>query len=83
MAAKASASGIKRQFFDALDFIIEQLKNRPDGWGDPEWHTRQPGGVVYHGFHPLLVARYVVFEAERLVILLNLKAMPRSVLDSP
>jgi len=78
LADRAIAAGIYEDFIRALDMAFEQLQTRPIEWGDAEWSTRKPGGRVFHGISEPLIVKYVVFEAERYVCILNIKPLSRS-----
>lgn len=78
LAKKAKSLGILDAIRQTLETIIEQLRTRPLEWGDPERRTRKKGGYVYHGLLPPLFVRYVVFEPERAVCILQIRALPRS-----
>ena len=79
LAARAAATGIREDYVQAWRSIIDQLRTRPLEWGDPDWGTRKPGGIVYHGLlRPLLHVQYVVFEAERYVCILNINPLSHS-----
>ncbi len=78
LIAKPPAGSELQQVVDALKAIVSQLETRPQDWGDPEYQTRKEGGMVCHGIQPPLFVRYVVFEAEKVVCLLQVKALPGS-----
>lgn len=46
LAKQAAAQGVFPILSVALRRINEHLKNRPLEWGDPEYNTKHPGGVV-------------------------------------
>jgi hypothetical protein len=78
LLAEAAIRGELREVLAALRATARELKTRPQDWGDPVHRTHKEGGVVYHRiFSPLLV-RYAVFESEKVVWLLNVRAMPGS-----
>jgi hypothetical protein len=81
LANRATERGIRQAFFTALEVALSHLETRPLDWGDPEWRTVAPGGCVCHGCEPPLLVRYVVFEIQREVCLLDVKAISGSSLD--
>src|SRR2546422_510958 len=81
LAARATAAGTGREYLEAIRRIFAELGTRPIEWGDPEWPTRKEGGLVYHGIAKPLIVKYVVYEAERYVCILNIKALPHSPLE--
>lgn len=76
LVAKASAFGIRQAVLDALNAIVDELGTRPLEWGDPEYRTLKEGGWSCHGIRVPLIAHYVVFEAERVVMILKIKSLP-------
>src|SRR4051812_30982849 len=78
LIAKAAAGTERQHVADALEGIFSQLETRPADWGDPEWRTRKEGGMVYHAIQASLIVRYVVFEPEKVVWLLDVRAWPSS-----
>jgi len=81
LAKNALAGGKLQILASAFTHAVQQLRTRPLEWGDPEYRTRKQGGWVCHGISRPLVISYVVFEAERYVCILSVKAYG-SVLDS-
>ena len=49
LVEKAKRLGMGRQLLDVLESIVEKLETNPMDWGDPEYATKHPGGVVLHG----------------------------------
>jgi hypothetical protein len=78
LTARSFAIGQLPVLLDAMKAVIDRLKTRPLGWGDPEWRTRKQGGSVCHGIRPPLIVRYVVYEDEKVVCILNVQALPGS-----
>jgi len=81
LGRRAKAAGIRPQLIEALNEVTQRLATAPQDWGDPEYNTKLPGGVVYHGIYPPLILQYVVYEAQRWVCIVNVKALPGSPLD--
>ncbi len=77
---RATTSKLRRSFFRTMRKVVKNLMTRPLEWGDPEHRTRKEGGVVCHGIMPPLILRYVVFEPEKVVVILRIKALPGSAL---
>jgi hypothetical protein len=78
LIAKAAAGTERQHVADALEVVFSQLETRPADWGDPLWRTRKEGGLVYHAIQASLVVRYVVFEPEKVVWLLEVRALPNT-----
>jgi hypothetical protein len=76
LATGAAELGLYDSYLKALNAIVAKLKAEPLTWGDPEYHTRQQGGVVCRALHPPLVVHYVVFEVECVVCILGIKPLP-------
>jgi|GEM_PF-4507795 len=81
LVEKAKRLGMGRQILDVLESIVEKLETNPMDWGDPEYATKQPGGVVLHGVHFPLIVHYAAFEQERVVCILDIRAFPRHALE--
>jgi hypothetical protein len=78
---KGASLNRKQEVVDALNVIIRRLRTQPLEWGDPEYRTRHPGGMVVRGAKDPVFVRYAVYEDEKAVLLLKVQAMPRSFLD--
>jgi hypothetical protein len=78
LLAKAAARGELGEILAALRAVARQLKARPHDWGDPLHRTRKEGGQVYRGIKSPLVVRYAVFEPEKVVWLLDVRALPNT-----
>jgi len=81
LVAKATPLGTKQQLLDALKEIVAKLTSQPLDWGDPDYNTKKPGGQVCHAILEPLIVHYVVFESDRVVILLKIKPLPGSSLE--
>src|SRR4051794_26516455 len=57
-----------------LPRIFRSLKRDPLKFGDPQYNTKLSGGVVRHGIEDGISVRFVVFQKERAVLVLTLKA---------
>ena len=82
LVEKAKSRGMARQLLDALEAVVEKLKTAPFEWGDPEYRTNHPGGMVLHGLHAQLFVRYVAYEKERLVCMLSIRVLPGHPLEN-
>jgi hypothetical protein len=81
LASRAAAKGQQREFLEILKSIVKELTNKPLAWGDPEYRTRKKGGFVCHGTRPPLFVQFAVFEEERKVMILKIRALPGSYLE--
>lgn len=68
-------------FSDIVLEILQKLENDPLGWGDPVRRTLKQGGVYCHGVLQPLFVNFVVFEAEKVVLIWRILPAPSSVLD--
>jgi hypothetical protein len=81
LAHTASTPRGRKALVRALNKVVKTLSIQPLDWGDPEHNTRKQGGVVCHGIVPPLFVRFGVFEAEKVVIILDVRLLPGSALD--
>jgi hypothetical protein len=79
LAATARKLGIFKLYQDALLKIVELLTNAPLDFGDPDYHTKLPGGIICHAVHQPLLVRFAVFEDQQIVQILEIKAFSGSV----
>lgn len=61
----------------ALRRVVAHLQTDPTDWGDPEYRTVKAGGMVCHGVSFPFLVRYVVYEMERAVCVLNVDLLSR------
>src|SRR5262249_35520594 len=47
--SRAKPLGLGPAVLDALETIVAKLETMPLEWGDPEYATKQAGGLVLHG----------------------------------
>lgn len=73
--------GAREEFAAAIYTTYFSLRKHPLEWGDPKFHPKKEGSVVCNGVAPPLLVNYVVFEIERKVVILSVKAFPNSSLD--
>ena len=64
------------QVLDALEAIVAKLETMPLEWGDPEYSTKQAGGLVLHGLLFPFIVQYVTFQHQRLVCILKIRVVP-------
>ena len=83
LAERAKARRIRESYLDALNQMMTHLTNRPLEWGDPEFNTQLPGGIVCHGIVWPVCVRFAVYEAQRIVVIFDLKPLPRTPLAEP
>jgi hypothetical protein len=78
LLARAAARDELQEILAALRAITRQLKTRPHGWGDPVPRTRKERGQAYRGIKSPLIVRYAVSEPEKVVWLLDVRALPNT-----
>jgi hypothetical protein len=78
LAKRAKLLRIHAAYLDSLRSMVEQLENRPLEWGDPEYRTKLPGGIVCHGITWPLIVRFAVYEARNSVIIFNIAPLPNT-----
>jgi hypothetical protein len=78
IAQMAVDAGRRAELANALREIVELLETQPLEWGDPEHHTRLPGGMICHGIRGPLLVRYAVYESHRVVILAHIQLVSAS-----
>lgn len=81
LAQRAKSARIGLAYLHALRDVLARLESAPSHWGDPEHRTKQAGGVVYRGLRTPLLIQYVVYEAEKIVIVLSVRPVPGTALD--
>jgi hypothetical protein len=73
---RAAELGSAAEVAQMLRTVVHKLETKPSTWGDPQNNTHLPGGVVMRQWlHPLIV-KYVLFEMDRVVVLLEVRAVP-------
>ena len=81
LGKRAKAKGILADYIRALEKILDELENQPLDWGDPAYHPHHEDSTVCHASVGPVYVEYVVFEAEKVVMIMQIKAMPSSILD--
>jgi hypothetical protein len=79
LAAAAKKLGVGQLYRDALLAIVKELTDRPLEFGDPDYRMVTKDGIYCHGVHQPLLVRYVVFETEQTVQIIEVKPFPGSV----
>ncbi len=82
LVGRAKQMGLGRQVLDALEAIVTKLETQPLEWGDPEFATKKPGGLVLHGLLFPFIVPYVTFEQQRVVYILKIRVFPRHPLEA-
>jgi hypothetical protein len=75
LVVRAAALGYGKELAAALAEIAMVLQTAPLDWGEPQYHTVLPGGVVRHGARAGLSVSFVVYQIERIVVLLDVVPM--------
>ena len=79
----AAGAGIRGLVAAALKEMALHLQTHPLDWGDPDYTTSLPGGVVYHAVLDPIIIRYVVFEDKKVVFVKEIKPLPGLPFDRP
>jgi hypothetical protein len=82
LVARAGQLGTAREVLDTLGSIVSKLETAPLEWGDPEYATRQAGGLVLHGLQSPFIVQYVAFEQQRVVCILKIRVFPGNPLEA-
>ena len=69
------AADRRTEFLSAMKVVLAKLRTEPTAWGDPEYNLQKPGGCVYHGIVRPVVAKFAVFEREKIVLLMSVALM--------
>jgi len=69
-------SGQQTALASAWTSVLGHLRRDPAGWGDPLYRTQLEGGMICRGIVPPLIVRYVVYEPERIVWILDVQPLP-------
>ncbi len=62
LVGRAKQLGMGPAVLDALETIVAKLETFPLEWGDPEYATKQAGGLVLLGLQFPFIVQYVTFE---------------------
>src|SRR5205823_701742 len=82
LVERAKQLGMGPLVLNALETIVAKLETMPLEWGDPEYVTKQGGGLVLHGLLFPFIVQYVAFEQQRVVCILKLRVFPRHPLEA-
>ena len=74
---KAAIVGKKTAFVAAMTIVLAKLQAEPTTWGDPEYNLHQPGACVYHGICDPVIAKYAVFERDKVVLVMRITVLAR------
>jgi hypothetical protein len=83
LGKKAIHRGLKKEFLDSIEFIIEKLSEEPLGWGDPLYSYKAMDLSLCHGIYFLLHIYYAVDENKQIVYVQELLPIPGLGLDDP
>ena len=75
IGAIATKAGKLAQFIEIMKTALRQLETNSVGWGDPLYHTIVSSGVVCHRIARPVVFHFVVYESDRLVVLLEVRVI--------
>jgi hypothetical protein len=78
LTRNAIESGFAKLLTGALQEMMQKLRTDPTNWGDPEYHPKKQGSCVYHRACDPLFVKYVVYEPERVVLVLEVRPLPKS-----
>jgi hypothetical protein len=78
LSINAIESGFAKLLTGALQEMMQKLQTDPINWGDPEYHPKKQGSCVYHRACDPLFVKYVVYEPERVVLVLEVRRLPKS-----
>jgi hypothetical protein len=78
LAQQAKTRRIHQAYADALRKMLDELQARPLEWGDPEYNTQHPGGIVCRSIAWPIMIRYAVYQNEKIVMIFEVKPFPGS-----
>jgi hypothetical protein len=71
IVGRAGIQGRRRRVLRALESAMKRLAADPWEFGDPERNAKYPGAKVCHGFSGRIFFHFVIYEKEKLVMLLD------------
>jgi histidinol dehydrogenase len=77
LLAKAALLGIQDDVIRALQTAYNEMRSRPEKFGEPSHNTRKKGGVVCNAVVEPISIHYVVYRHEKAVILLDVRPLTR------
>ncbi|MCI0637756.1 MAG: hypothetical protein L0Y72_02290 [Gemmataceae bacterium] len=81
LVERADKLGIKQQTLQSLTSIVDKLESNPLSFVDPTYRTRKQGGLTCYGIEGPLVVHCVVYQIEKVVLVLDIKPVPGSKLE--
>jgi hypothetical protein len=78
---RAKELGLRKRLLDALESIQENLRNRPLRWGDPQYHLKAMGLMMFRGLADFVQVNYGVDRVRRIVYISEFKLLPWSRFD--
>jgi hypothetical protein len=78
LAQRAKARRIHDSYGDALRQMLARLQDDPLEWGDPENNTQHPGGITCHGIVWPVLVRFNVYQAEQIVMIIDITPLPKT-----
>jgi hypothetical protein len=78
LGERAKVQGTLHSFVHLLNGAMNYLRMRPLEWGEPTYHPKKPGSVVCQSAIGGLFFEYVVYDPERVVIILSVIPMAGS-----
>jgi hypothetical protein len=75
LGEEAARRGLRAEYLAALRRIVQRLQTDPVEWGEPEYHTALPGGLVCRGVVDPVCVQYAIYAEERAVLILNLSLL--------
>jgi hypothetical protein len=78
LSDRALTCRIHGGYVDALKAMLNHLEERPLEWGDPTNRTKLPGGIILHGTVWPLSVRFAVYDAQKVVIIIEIKPLPNT-----
>lgn len=68
-------------FLHSLRQLVLRLETNPKLLGEETYATRLPGGMAYKAVFRPFTVQFVVYEEHKLVLLFDVRAMPRSYIE--
>lgn len=81
LAKIAAGRGLKTLLLASLTEVVGRLQSEPSSWGDPQYNLHKPGACMYSGILDPVIVNYVVFEHEKIVLVVKVRPLPNSGLD--
>ncbi len=81
LAKRAAKAGVQQLYLDSLMESVRKLREGPLSFADPVYNTQKEGGVTCHAIEGPLVVHCVVYQIEKVVLVLDIKPLPGSKLE--